>query len=188
MAIVGPASGGTVTVASVGALFTAAGQVIQGTGAGTGALVFPAGQEVAGTYAQFTAQASVVTTSEATATALVTAGTFTFDGATSIYVEFCAGYYQPPNTLGGTITTCLYDKVGAAAAASIGLAITGQNDVAATSTPIPAGVWRTSKFIPTAAAHIYSMRAFVSTGTGFVTVGLGGVGAFFPGYIRCVYA
>lgn len=160
----------------------ASGQVLTGVGT-TLSWVYPPGYDF-GSEIEFTTQVSVTATTEATATTIVTANSVTFDGSTSVYVEFWCPYFQAAST--ASMTLCIYDKIGAASAASIGLGTVVYDQVA--SSNAEGMFFRTNKLTPTAAAHIFSARAYVSTGTGFATAGLGGVGAFFPGGIRVIKA
>lgn len=162
-----------------------AGQVL-GLTPGAISALYPPGYDF-GSEVEFTSQASITATSEATATTLVTANPVTFDGSTSVYVEFCCAYLQTPSSANSSITVCVYDKIGSASAASIGLAFVGGTP-ASSATDNPIGTWRSNKLTPSAATHIFSMRAYVSTGTGFITAGTGGAGNFFPGFIRVIKA
>jgi hypothetical protein len=123
------------------------------------------------TYDEFTAPVAVAAATEATATTVVTATAYTFDGATPVVVEFFA-----PAAVRGTnrIAFVLYDG-----AASIGI-LANEPNVQGAEWP----VFVARRLTPSAAAHTYSVRAFVDAGAGTVTAGAGGVGNYMPGYIR----
>lgn len=128
-------------------------------------------------YTQITAPASITATTEATANTVVTASAVTFDGATVVQIEFYAPYFQPDAAAGNrVIIAVLYDG-----AASIGLL--------ANATFVPTGtqavpVFASRRLTPSSAAHTYSIRAYVSAGTGAVGAGAGGSGAYMPAFIR----
>lgn len=121
---------------------------------------------------EFTSAVNVTATTEATATTVVTSNALTFDGSTTIWVEF----YSPYVTKGSTFTRLyLYDGT------SIGFI--GHIDVTGGA---PFHVKR--KLTPSAAVHTYSIRGSVDAGTGVVQAGAGGVGAYMPGFIRVTRA
>jgi hypothetical protein len=123
-----------------------------------------------------TAPVSITATSEATANTVVTAGAVTFDGATPIMIEFyTAGATNGTNNL----IIVLYDG-----ASSIGLLYELLGLGAKTD-----GIHVTSDtFTPSAAAHTYSIRAYVDAGTGTIKADTGGVAKERPAYIRVLQA
>lgn len=131
-------------------------------------------------YAQITSSASITATTEATATTVVTGNAVTYDGATVVLVHFFAPgwtHNQTRNTMG----IVLYDG-----AASIG----------------QIGVWRSTananddygiincfaRITPSAAAHTYSVRAYVQNATATIRAGTGGSGQNYPAFIRITKA
>lgn len=137
-------------------------------------LVFPS-KELA--YAQITANASPAATTEATATAIVTAPAVTFDGSPAL-VEFFSEGFRPHTVAAATITLWLFMD-----GASLG-AIATTSNAGGTSTPlIP--VFACRRVVPAAGSHTYSIRASVSTGTGSIVAGSGaGPGTDSPAFIR----
>jgi hypothetical protein len=137
------------------------------------------GQELA--YAEATALVAVTATTEATAQAVVTAPAVTFDGTTRVIVEFFSRSLNPPAAaVGATLTLCLFDG-----ASSVGV-VAGVQTPAAANMLAPAIGRRL--LTPTSGAHTYSIRGYVSTGTGNVSAGPGGAGQNMPAYIRVTRA
>jgi hypothetical protein len=129
------------------------------------------------TYVEFTADAAPTATTEATANTVVTAAAVSFDGSTTVLIEFFAPYASPTNTAGAYVFFVLYDG-----SSSIGL-------MGAIRTPSATGdhvvpVRLTHRLTPSNASHTYSIRAYVSSGTGEVVGGSGGTGNYVPGFIR----
>lgn len=151
------------------------GQVLKSSGGTTVSWDYPPGYDYA--YTEFTAPVSITATTEATANTIATASAVTFDGATSVRVTFESPDVTPDITVAGRrITYVIYDG-----AASIGLLgyVFGQTTNAAN-----VAVHQSRKLTPSAGSHTYSIRAFVSAGTGTVSAGAGGAGNEVPGYIR----
>lgn len=127
-------------------------------------------------YVAFTSAVNITATSEATADTVVTAGAESFDGSTLAIIEFFAPMARPAASANATIDYVLYDG-----ASSIGL-IGRQHAAAASSANF--ALYLVHRLTPSNASHTYSIRAFVSTGTGVVTGGAGGSGNRLPGFIR----
>lgn len=127
---------------------------------------------------EITSSTSVTATTEAGADTVVTAGAIAFDGSTVVDIEFYAPAARPAGTSGATLTVVLYDG-----SSSIGQLALHQSQ-AANNASRPMFVSR--RLTPSNASHTYSIRAFVSTGTGSVTGGAGGSTNFMPGYIRII--
>lgn len=143
-----------------------------------GAWGAPSGKELA--YAQITAEVTGITTSSAaTATNIVSAGAVTFDGS-AVMVEFYTPQAESPAVADGRILFELYD--GGSAVMTIGAL--GSETAAAQKACVLVRV----RFTPSAAAHTYSVRAWVSSGTGSVRAGAGGAGVLVPAYIRITKA
>lgn len=177
MAIVSGGGGGAVSAAAIEATFTAAGQVYQGTGAGTGALVLPPGFEIG--YAQITAFTAITDTLEATATALISSGALTFDGS-PVICEVVAPFLQSPSGVAGQTTTLtLFEgATEIARLAIIGCLVAGTNAITALNERL--------RFTPTAGAHTYKVCGFVTATTGSPGIGAGatGTGAYMPAFLR----
>lgn len=148
------------------------GQVLGG-GASAPAWAFPPGYEY--THNEFTSPVSVTAVTEATANTVATASAITLDGATPVIIEFFAPKVASPN--GQHILFALYDG-----SSSIGLL--GELDIQTTTSIVETPVILKRRLTPAAAAKTYSVRAYVTSGTGTVTAGAGGVGVSMPGYIR----
>lgn len=154
------------------------GQFLKGVGS-TVSFDYPPGYEYG--YTEFTAPATTVATTEATATTIVTAPAITFDGSTAVWIEF----FVPEayiNTANRSMFFDLYDG-----AASIGFL----GDITGTVSTTGGPVTLKRKLTPAAATKTYSVRAHVGGGaaTGNLTAGLGtGVGLYVPGFIRITKA
>lgn len=176
MALVPPSSSGGVTVASIGALFTATGQVLQGTGNGTGAVVLPAGFEIA--YDQITAPVAIVSTTEGTPTTIIGGTAHTYEALPYLF-SFYAPVITLPSTVSGSSTVLLIQD-----GASIGRIWAANNEVVAVVGS--AGGWGTLRFTPSAGSHTFAIAAFVTATTGApaVVAGAGGAAAYAPAFIR----
>ena len=125
-------------------------------------------------YAELTSVSNVTATSEATAQIVVAAPAISVDGNTKILVEFCA------------------EAIGAAAGGNIvlylrqdGVSI-GPLAVVSASGLVPVRVAR--RLTPAAGSRTYAIHASVSTGTGSVIAGAGGLGVDAPAFIRITRA
>lgn len=164
-------SGGGGTGLPVGGAAT---QVVGwGGSSGTGTWVVPPGTELG--YDQITANVSVVSTTEATGTTIITCGAHTFDGTPVIAHFFASAVSSPTNPSTFTVVS-LFE--GATQIGRLCTVLTGATP--ATQAP-GVGFLR---FTPTAASHTYTVTAFASAGTGGVTAGAGGTGTAVPAFIR----
>lgn len=122
--------------------------------------------------AQITAPVSVSATTEGTATTCITLPATAFDGSTKVKLEVKSPYLQSPGS-NAAITVVLYDG-----AASVGILAHGVDG--------NSGAFLNAEyeFTPAAATKTYSIRAFVSSGTGTFQAGAGGVGAYVPAFAR----
>jgi hypothetical protein len=132
-------------------------------------------------YAQITSTVAPTATTEATANTVVTGNAVSYDGSTIILLEFFASDAAPTATASASISFWLYD--GSSSIGRIARIVTAAN--VAAGGPVYAAV----RFTPSAAAHTYSIRASVSSGTGFVNAGAGpGSGLVMPTFIRITRA
>lgn len=150
----------------------AAGQVIGRVGSDLGSL-YPPGYEF--DYVQKTSNTTVTQTSEASADTVVTANAVTYDGSTIIVIEFFSPTVRPA-TGGGQIDLWIFD--GSSSIGKIGSFVSP----AAAADNKPCHVVR--RLTPSAAAHTYSIRATVDTGSGLVAGAAGGAATNFPAFIR----
>jgi hypothetical protein len=127
-------------------------------------------------FVSTTASLTVSSTTEATAQAFVTGNAKTYDGVTTVMVEFFACNARTASAVNSSLTCWLYDG-----ASSIGQ-ISFQSVVAATGNNVP--VFAVRRLTPSAASHTYSIRASVNNTTGLIGAGAGGSGNTSPGYIR----
>lgn len=184
-------SSGSASVATDG-IWDAAGDLAVGTGADTAAKLtkgaagtvptagastlayaFPPGHEF--DYVEFTGNVSVTATTEAAANPVVTGGAVTYDGSTAVMIEFFSPQVLP---VSATVSTNFFLYDGASSIGEIGLC--------RFSAFAPVRLSR--RITPSNAAHTYSIRATVGSGTGSVGAGAGGVGNSMPGYIRITKA
>lgn len=132
-------------------------------------------------YTQITSSVNLTATTEATANTIVTASAVTFDGSTTAIIEFFANSIQTPAVNSSFVVLALYDG-----ASSIGFFAFIQNPAAANPISVPVTLSR--RLTPSAAAHTYSIRGYVSGGTGVVAAGAGTIGVNAPAFIRITRA
>lgn len=123
-------------------------------------------------YTQFTSPVTVSSSNEASPTAVVSAGSLTFDG-TTVLIEFFA--IRVDVVAGGD---CLFNLWGDGA----DLGRIGQTGGSATTDF--SSVHCARRLTPSAASHTYQIQARQSGGNATVQVGPGGVANFLPGFIR----
>lgn len=139
----------------------------------TGGVVL--GQELA--YNEVTANVTVAGTTEATATALITASSITFVGSTPILIEYYCPRWQKLIAGASLSTAYLYQD-----GATMGLLGLHLNSGGA-GAGMPAYFAR--RLTPTPGAHVYSIRASCTAANDFqFTAGAGGAGSFLPAFIR----
>ncbi len=130
-------------------------------------------------YAQITSPVTVTATSSATATTVVTGNAVTYDGGTTIQVEFSAQYISL-SVVGG-VYLVLYDG-----SSSIGT-LSYLDNLAAAAQYVGPTYARSPHLTPSAGAHTYSIRAYKDSGGSAavtVTAGAGGAGTGMPAFMR----
>jgi len=117
-------------------------------------------------YVELQAPVTVTATTEGTANPVLASGSIALDGRTTVAVEFAA----PKTTIGGTlIRFALYDNgadIGFLAGDTAGERLLRR------------------QWTPAAGAHVFSIRAWVDSGSGVVSAGTGGAGQFMPVWLR----
>lgn len=191
-------SGGGSGAVATDAIWDAAGDLAVGTGANTAAKLtigasgtvpksngttlayaFPPGHEF--DYVEKTSDTSITNTTEGAADTIVTGSAVTYDGSTVVLIEFFCARINPDTAAAGRyVWVVLYD--GASSIGQWGLIQTP----AAASFAVPIRLAR--RITPSAAAHTYSVRAFVGAGTATAFAGAGGNGATMPAFIRITKA
>lgn len=187
-------SGGSGSVAT-DAIWDAAGDLAVGTGANTaarlaiGATNGMALQRISGAvawalppgyefdYVEKTSNTSITATTEGTANTVVTGNAVSYDGSTTVLIEFFAFSMNVPSGAGNNITAYLYDG-----SSSIGFLGRVRTPAAGTLQEVTVRMAR--RLTPSNASHTYSIRASVNTGTGSVDAGAGGSATVVPAFIR----
>jgi hypothetical protein len=128
-------------------------------------------------YVERTASLSVTATSAATAQTFITSNAETLDGATVVLIEFFCPTAQTPSTNAASILFNLYDG-----STDLGRLCQVRAPAGSNAERVPVHAAR--RFTPTAASHTYSVRAWVTTGTGIADAGAGGTDVLLPAFIR----
>ena len=133
------------------------------------------GPEVA--YAEYTAPVTITASTEATAQTVATAPAFVADGSSQYMVEFNAPVANPAGTSGSYIQFSLWLD-------GVDLGVFGMVfGTSATALQVPVRCAR--RLTPAAGSRVFSVRAHLgAAGTGNVQGGVGGAGAYLPGFIR----
>ena len=126
-----------------------AGQVIQGT---TPSYAYPPAYEF--DYAQNATDATTAQTVQASAISLVTGATVTYDGSTAVMIEFGA-------LIGNSNTTTTFVRLWEDSTDLVRLTQVSTNTANPTTLPTTVSLRRT----PTAGAHSYTVKFYVSAGT-----------------------
>lgn len=126
-----------------------------------------------------TGDVSITATTEGTAQTVVSGAGFTADGTSQYLVEFYAPGARPTVGVGNASLVLIL----AEGATSLGLwgIVLDPSTAAAADFRLPLRLSR--RLTPSAAAHTYTCKAYVSTGTGVVQNGAGGTGNKMPAYI-----
>lgn len=139
---------------------------------------FPPGHEIG--YTQITAPVSIVSTTEATGTTIISPGALTFDGGL-VLVHFFAPYVTRSSSGVSTeLTINLFEST-----TEITRFVPAFTDATANQNT-SGGVNGFYRFTPTAGSHTYTVTAWAqsTTGTPAVGAGAGGTTAFAPAFIR----
>lgn len=124
-------------------------------------------------YDEFSAPVSITATTEATSNTILTSSAAGCAG-TPIRLEFFAPVVDSGTPGANSIKFVLYQD-------GVDIGLFGQ--VYNTGSEALDPVTLVRRIIPTAGVHTFSVRAFVSAGTGSVSAGVGTAGNFLPGYI-----
>jgi len=136
--------------------------------------VIQAGPRLA--YVSATAAVGLTATAEASAVVVITAPSVTVPSGATILLEFYAAQVAPPSPAGSYSILQFWDG-----ATSLGHAALVQNPGGGSGMGLPVLLRR---FVtPSAGAHTFSVRGFVSTGSGSVNMGPGTSGQYGPGYL-----
>jgi hypothetical protein len=167
-----PLSTAATTLDFVGAGVTASGTgttktitITSGTGPGT---------EL--DYVEITSPVSITATTEATANTVVTSNSVSYDGSTTVMIEFFTDSVATQATASVFVTLYLYD--GSSSIGRIGRVRTVNNSSFTSSQ------YLARRLTPSNASHTYSIRATTTSGTSTVDAGAGGNGATAPAFIR----
>lgn len=143
---------------------------------GSGGAASSAGKEI--NYTQITAGVSIVSTTEATPTTLISPGAITFDGQPVLLTVYIPAVVLS-TAASSTFTVTLFES-----STQIGRLGSFEEAAAATQTIFPSAML--FRFTPTAASHTYTIGAFVNvtTGTPQIICGAGGTGTNVPAFAR----
>lgn len=133
-------------------------------------------------YVEYTTTVTVTATAEASATSIVAANAVSFDGSTSVFIEFFCPRAETAAAASAFLALYLYD--GSSSIGQIGFVGTGSASGSQTITPVLAK----RKLTPSNASHTYSIRGIQSAGNAVARVDVGGSGHIVPGYIRITKA
>lgn len=165
------AAAGDIPISSLAAGL--AGQLIGGT---VPSYLYPPGYEIA--YDQITSGVNIVSTTEATPTAVISGTAHTYEAAAYLF-SFYSPSVTTPSSAAGIITILLMED-----SASIGR-IAVVESVSVTTQQIDS-VLAQYRFTPSAGSHTFGVSAFVSatTGTPAVGAGAGGINTAVPAFLR----
>lgn len=161
------------TAADAESVFTTAGKVMQGTGAGTGSEVFPPGFLIG--YDQITASVTVAS-AVSPGTTIITCASHTFDGG-AVWVNAFSPSLQPAG--GDAFIVCITETGTALSHIAV-----RESDNSGTFDA--ADMWW--RFTPTAGAHSYLLTCLKVATNGTWSAGTGTAGALAPSYIRFLKA
>lgn len=151
------------------------GQVLRTTSSSIPGWAVPPGFEF--DYSQFTAAVSITATTEGTSNTVVTANAVTFDGSTTVMIEFYAPHARADTAAAArSLNLYMFEDGSSIGRVAAMLTPAANSD----NKPVHVVLRRT----PSNGSHTYSIRGFVNAGTGSVTAGIGGSGQDVPGFIR----
>lgn len=129
-----------------------------------------------------TSDTSITATTSGTAETFITASAVVLDGSTRIAVEFYSSLVLTPGGANnrGTLVELWGAKDGGAAAAIAVIA----NPFGASNVSFGQQVLTCNYLTPASGSWVYSIRAYVTGGTGQILAGSGGAGAYPAAYIR----
>lgn len=142
-------------------------------GASTLAYAFPPGHEF--DYAQTTSIVPITATTLGTVDTVITGNAVAYDGSTPVMVEFFCPDAQTPAGAGQYMVMYLFDG-----ASDIGMIAFLYSGNAVNRNPI-IGKFRIT---PSASTHTYSIKAYVSAGSGYFNCGAAGSDTRVPGFLR----
>lgn len=175
MSAVGDIIQGTTAGAPAALAAPLTGKVLTGAGVTTSvAYKYPPGYEL--DYVEVTSSPTATATSEATASTIITGSAVTYDGSTIVLIEMFCPWVQNP--VGVDLFVVLYDGSSSIGKISLG------NSPDATNFIRPNAFNASRRLTPSAAAHTYSMRAYVTSGTATFGCGAGGSGNYMPAFLR----
>jgi hypothetical protein len=124
-------------------------------------------------YVQVTSNASITATTGATASTIVTGSAVTYDGSTTVLIQFVCGLGEPPS--GQSMYAVLYDG-----STQLGYIARATSPGSSARWPIGGAM----RLTPSAGSHTYSIRGFVDSGTGNFYAGSGAAATQPPMFIR----
>ena len=137
-------------------------------------------------YVEFSAPVTISATTELTANTIVALPPLSFDGLSTVLLEF-----QAPecviiqNAAGNRCFFVLFDDTGSGAQ-PIGQLGSIRDDSG--NNQIGAPIRLSREFPPANGSHTFSVRAYRSNANATVNAGAGGAGTSFPGYLRATLA
>lgn len=138
-------------------------------------------------YGEKTSATSITATTEGTANTIATATAVALDGLTRIRIEAGAPSWVSPSAV--SLLVVLYAAKDGGAAASLGFWASYLNATASTAEILTTGGALLQYLTPAAGSWVYSLRAYVTSGTGTVNAGAGGApGAECPAFIAIARA
>lgn len=139
---------------------------------------YPPGYEF--DYVAITSGKNVTATTSGTADIVITGNSVTYDGSTTILIEFATMGLTAASSVTQDITILVRDDTGTTIVAFICY----HTAPASNSNFHPA--YGAIRVTPVAGARVYSIRAYVSSGTGQVAAGAGGGASNAPAFMRIV--
>lgn len=155
------------------------GFVLTSDGAGGTAFAAPPGFRLG--YGEKTSNTNITAVTEATSDVVATATAVVLDGSTRIRIDVYSSAWITPSAQ--SLFAMLFGALNAGAAASLGFLSTFTISTASTAEILNSGGVLSCYLTPAAGSWVYSLRCFVTSGTGTVAGGTGGVGQNMPAFI-----